>query len=102
MAKYNVVMRWKREKAQERKRALHGDPKTKKLKELSKHPSSLSGKRKQKLLRKYRRVSYQFSLSLSLSASSALLPIPLVISYRLLYFLAESKGGSRERSGNHG
>jgi hypothetical protein len=65
MAKYNVVMRWKREKAQERKRALHGDPKTKKLKELSKHPSSLSGKRKQKLLRKYRRVSYQFSLSLS-------------------------------------
>ncbi|KAJ1695276.1 hypothetical protein LUZ63_011974 [Rhynchospora breviuscula] len=55
MAKYNVVMRWKREKAQERKRAIHGDPKTKKLKELSKHTSSLSGKRKQKLMRKLRR-----------------------------------------------
>ncbi|XP_078179191.1 uncharacterized protein LOC144573318 [Carex rostrata] len=55
MAKYNVVMKWKREKTQERKRAIHGDPKTKKLKELSKHPSSLSGKRKQKLIRKLRR-----------------------------------------------
>ncbi|KAF3330327.1 hypothetical protein FCM35_KLT03681 [Carex littledalei] len=55
MAKYNVVMKWKREKTQERKRTIHGDPKTKKLKELSKHPSSLSGKRKQKLIRKLRR-----------------------------------------------
>lgn len=66
MAKYNVVMKWKREKTQERKRAIHGDPKTKKLKELSKHPSSLSGKRKQKLSRKLRRVSYASSLSLPL------------------------------------
>ncbi|KAH7659048.1 hypothetical protein IHE45_16G007000 [Dioscorea alata] len=54
MAKYNVILKEKRAKNQERKRAIHGDPATGKLKQRA--PSvSLSGKRKNKLLKKWRR-----------------------------------------------
>ena len=70
MAKFNVVQKRRRAQISDRKRALHGDPKTKKLKKQT-QPQSLSGKRKRKLLKKWRRVSSLPSLSLfpSLSVS---------------------------------
>ncbi|KAE8735568.1 putative pentatricopeptide repeat-containing protein [Hibiscus syriacus] len=55
MAKcFNVVQKQKRAQRAERKRATHGDPSTKKLKNKS-QSLSISGKRKRKLLKKWRR-----------------------------------------------
>ncbi|KAK8596035.1 hypothetical protein V6N13_000696 [Hibiscus sabdariffa] len=55
MAKcFNEVQKQKRAQRAERKRAIHGDPSTKKLKNKS-QPLSISGKRKRKLLKKWRR-----------------------------------------------
>ncbi|CAF2082052.1 unnamed protein product, partial [Brassica rapa] len=54
MAKYNEIAKKKREAKADRKRAIHGDPLTNKLK--SRAPVvSVSGKRQKKLLRKWRR-----------------------------------------------
>ncbi|XP_022729076.1 uncharacterized protein LOC111284598 [Durio zibethinus] len=55
MAKsFNVVQKQKRAQRAERKRAIHGDPTTKKLKNKP-QPLSISGKRKRKLLKKWRK-----------------------------------------------
>ncbi|WCJ27801.1 hypothetical protein M5689_009526 [Euphorbia peplus] len=54
MAKFNVVQKKRRECVQQRKRAIHGDPLTGKLKTRS-QPLSISGKRQRKLLKKWRR-----------------------------------------------
>ncbi|XVF05010.1 hypothetical protein REPUB_Repub05bG0134200 [Reevesia pubescens] len=55
MAKsFNEVQKQKKAQIAERKRAIHGDPVTKKLKNKS-QPLSISGKRKRKLLKKWRR-----------------------------------------------
>ncbi|KAK9914689.1 hypothetical protein M0R45_038451 [Rubus argutus] len=54
MAKFNVVQKKKRTQSQERKRRIHGDPVSGKLK-LKEQPVSISGKRKRKLLKKWRR-----------------------------------------------
>ncbi|VVA90522.1 unnamed protein product [Arabis nemorensis] len=54
MAKFNEVAKMKREAKADRKRAIHGDPLTGKLK--TRVPVvSVSGKRQRKLLRKWRR-----------------------------------------------
>ncbi|KFK43176.1 hypothetical protein AALP_AA1G089700 [Arabis alpina] len=54
MAKFNEVAKMKREAKADRKRAIHGDPLTNKLK--TRAPVvSVSGKRQRKLLRKWRR-----------------------------------------------
>ena len=66
MAKFNVMQRRRRAQIAERKRAIHGDPTTGKLKNRP-QPLSISGKRKRKLLKKWRRVHLSLSLSLSLS-----------------------------------
>ncbi|OAP13891.1 hypothetical protein AXX17_AT1G08410 [Arabidopsis thaliana] len=54
MAKYNEIAKKKREAKADRKRAIHGDPLTNKLKTRTPVPS-VSGKRQRKLLRKWRR-----------------------------------------------
>ncbi|BBG98484.1 hypothetical protein Prudu_007902 [Prunus dulcis] len=53
MAKFNEVQKRKRTQKAERKRAVHGDPSTGKLKNKP-QPLSISGKRKRKLLKKWR------------------------------------------------
>ncbi|KAK6926153.1 hypothetical protein RJ641_007872 [Dillenia turbinata] len=55
MAKFNEVQRIKRSQKAEKRRAIKGDPVTKKIKSKSQQPISLSGKRKRKLLKKWRR-----------------------------------------------
>ncbi|KAI4363617.1 hypothetical protein MLD38_019811 [Melastoma candidum] len=54
MAKFNVVRKARRAEAAERKRVMHGDPLTGKLRQ-KQLPKSVSGKRKRKLLKKWRR-----------------------------------------------
>ncbi|GAV79991.1 hypothetical protein CFOL_v3_23453 [Cephalotus follicularis] len=54
MAKFNVVQKKRRALVGEKKRALHGDPFTGKLKNRS-QPLSVSGKRKRKLFKRWRR-----------------------------------------------
>ncbi|XP_058085444.1 uncharacterized protein LOC131232931 isoform X2 [Magnolia sinica] len=54
MAKFNVTHKHKRTQVAERKRVIHGDPTTGKLKNKS-QPLSISGKRKRKLFKKWRR-----------------------------------------------
>ncbi|KAJ0989907.1 hypothetical protein J5N97_008263 [Dioscorea zingiberensis] len=54
MAKYNVILKEKRARNQEKKRVIHGHHATRKLKQRA-PPVSLSGKRKQKLFKKWRR-----------------------------------------------
>ncbi|XP_042410960.1 uncharacterized protein LOC122000643 [Zingiber officinale] len=54
MAKFNVVVKNRRAKTQDLKRNLHGDPNTRKLK-VQKPPVSISGKRKRKIFKKWRR-----------------------------------------------
>ncbi|CAD5187482.1 uncharacterized protein LOC103990617 [Musa acuminata AAA Group] len=54
MAKFNVIQKQRRASVQDRKRAVHGDPNTRKLK-LRTPPVSVSGKRKRKLFKKWRR-----------------------------------------------
>ncbi|GMH09109.1 hypothetical protein Nepgr_010949 [Nepenthes gracilis] len=55
MAKcFNVTQKQRRALIADRKRGLHGDPATGKLKKMS-QPLSMSGKRKRKLLKKWRR-----------------------------------------------
>ncbi|XVF19547.1 hypothetical protein REPUB_Repub11eG0120900 [Reevesia pubescens] len=51
---FNEVQKQKRAQIAERKRAIHGDPATEKLKNRS-QPLSISGKRKRKPLKKWRR-----------------------------------------------
>lgn len=57
MPSFNKVQRQRRAALAERKRAIHGDPVTGKLKQKS-QPLSISGKRKRKLFKKWRRVSF--------------------------------------------
>ncbi|XP_065024860.1 uncharacterized protein LOC135649868 [Musa acuminata AAA Group] len=54
MAKFNVIQKQRRAKVQERKRAVHGEPNTGKLR-VQTPPVSISGKRKRKLFKKWRR-----------------------------------------------
>ncbi|XP_047323748.1 uncharacterized protein LOC124927385 isoform X1 [Impatiens glandulifera] len=54
MAKFNVVQKKRRALLSERKRAIHGDPLSGKLK-VKPQPVSISGKRKRKLLKQWRR-----------------------------------------------
>ncbi|CAO2832347.1 unnamed protein product [Amaranthus hypochondriacus] len=54
MAKFNEVQKRRRAQIAERKRAIHGDPNSRKLKKQT-QPQSVSGKRKRKLLKKWRR-----------------------------------------------
>ncbi|CAL0317324.1 unnamed protein product [Lupinus luteus] len=54
MAKFNVVQKRRRSQIAEKKRKAHGDPTTGKLKVKS-QPLSISGKRKRKLLKQWRR-----------------------------------------------
>ncbi|XP_050220849.1 uncharacterized protein LOC126671169 [Mercurialis annua] len=54
MAKFNVVQKRRREQTAQRKRAVHGDPVTGKLKSRQ-QLHSISGKQKQKQLKKWRR-----------------------------------------------
>uniref|UniRef100_A0A803NSP7 Pm52 protein n=1 Tax=Cannabis sativa TaxID=3483 RepID=A0A803NSP7_CANSA len=54
MAKFNVIQKKKRAQTAERKRAIHGDPSSRKLK-VKPQNQSVSGKRKRKLLKKWRR-----------------------------------------------
>ncbi|PNS90540.1 hypothetical protein POPTR_019G049300v4 [Populus trichocarpa] len=54
MAKFNVLQKIRRAQIAESKRAIHGDPLTKKLK-IRPQPHSVSGKRKRKLLKNWRR-----------------------------------------------
>lgn len=56
MAKFNVAQKARRAALAERKREKHGDPYTKKLKQ-KQQPLSISGKRKRKLFKKWRKVS---------------------------------------------
>ena len=63
MAKFNVVQKRKRAEKAERKRAIHGDPLTAKLKNKP-QPLSVSGKRQRKLFKKWRRVCCRFFFSL--------------------------------------
>lgn len=57
MAKFNEVQKKKRAQIAERKRATKGDPHTRKLKNKPPQQSlSVSGKRKRKLFKKWRRV----------------------------------------------
>jgi hypothetical protein len=57
MAKFNVLQKIRRAQIAESKRAIHGDPLTKKLK-IRPQPHSVSGKRKRKLLKNWRRVCF--------------------------------------------
>lgn len=54
MAKFNVVQKRRRALVSEKKRQIHGDPTTGKLK-IRKQNVSLSGKRKRKLFKQWRR-----------------------------------------------
>ncbi|CAI8583286.1 unnamed protein product [Vicia faba] len=54
MAKFNVVQKRRRALVAEKKRQIHGDPTTGKLK-IRKQNVSLSGKRKRKLFKQWRR-----------------------------------------------
>lgn len=56
MAKFNVVQKRRRAAVADRKRATKGEPFTGKLK-VKPQPQSISGKRKRKLFKKWRRVS---------------------------------------------
>lgn len=62
MAKFNEVQKRRRAALAQQKRAIHGDPVTSKLKQKP-QPLSISGKRKRKLFKKWRRVLFFFSLS---------------------------------------
>ncbi|CAA7406550.1 unnamed protein product [Spirodela intermedia] len=55
MTKYNVVTKAKRAEIQERKRAIRGEPGTGKLKQKQDNYIPVSGKRKRKLVNKWRR-----------------------------------------------
>jgi len=63
MAKFNVVQKRRRALIAEKKRQLHGDPSTAKLK-IREQPHSISGKRKRKLFKKWRRVLHTLSFSI--------------------------------------
>ncbi|KAI3457878.1 hypothetical protein Pfo_014541 [Paulownia fortunei] len=54
MAKFNVVQKRRRAAVADRKRQVHGNPVTLKLRQKP-QPLSISGKRKRKLLKKWRR-----------------------------------------------
>ncbi|KAI5657409.1 hypothetical protein M9H77_26202 [Catharanthus roseus] len=54
MAKFNVIQKGRRAAIAERKREKHGDPLSKKLKQ-KQQPQSMSGKRKRKLFKKWRK-----------------------------------------------
>ncbi|XP_043715549.1 uncharacterized protein LOC122663940 isoform X2 [Telopea speciosissima] len=54
MTKFNEIQKKRRAQTQERKRVVHGNPITGKLKNKP-QPQSISGKRKRKLFKKWRR-----------------------------------------------
>ncbi|XP_020589825.1 uncharacterized protein LOC110031114 [Phalaenopsis equestris] len=54
MAKFNQIQKARRGRIQDRKRAVHGDPNTRKLKQKV-ETIPISGKRKRKLFKKWRR-----------------------------------------------
>ncbi|KAL0927513.1 hypothetical protein M5K25_001688 [Dendrobium thyrsiflorum] len=54
MAKFNQIQKARRGKIQDRKRTVQGDPNTRKLKQKV-EPIPISGKRKRKLFKKWRR-----------------------------------------------
>ncbi|KAL6508222.1 hypothetical protein OROHE_021764 [Orobanche hederae] len=54
MAKFNVVQKRRRAAVANQKRQVHGDPSSRKLHQRT-QPLSISGKRKRKLLKKWRR-----------------------------------------------
>lgn len=60
MAKFNEVQKRRRAALAQQKRAIHGDPVTSKLKQKP-QPLSISGKRKRKLFKKWRRVLFSLS-----------------------------------------
>lgn len=66
MAKFNVVQKRRRAAIADRNRATKGEPFTGKLK-IKPQPHSISGKRKRKIFKKWRRVSYFFLFSISIS-----------------------------------
>ncbi|XP_042496912.1 uncharacterized protein LOC122075807 [Macadamia integrifolia] len=53
MTKFNEIQKKRRAQSQEKKRLVHGDPMTRKLKNKP-QPQSISGKRKRKLFKKWR------------------------------------------------
>ncbi|KAK1285302.1 hypothetical protein QJS10_CPB20g01178 [Acorus calamus] len=55
MVQFNVLQKQRRAAISDRKRDIHGDPNTRKLKVQTKTPVSVSGKRKRKLFKKWRR-----------------------------------------------
>ncbi|MQL98340.1 hypothetical protein Taro_031035 [Colocasia esculenta] len=55
MAKYNVVTKAKRAETQERKRARRGDPASGKLRQKQDNSIPISGKRKRKVFKQWRR-----------------------------------------------
>lgn len=59
MAVFNVVQKRRRAAIADRKRAVHGDPFTGKVKHKPQN-TVISGKRKRKILKKWRRVCYSF------------------------------------------
>lgn len=61
MAKFNEVQKKRRAIISESKRARHGDPNTRKLKQKV-QPLAISGKRKRKLVKKWRRVCNHLSV----------------------------------------
>ncbi|KAF9624641.1 hypothetical protein IFM89_012154 [Coptis chinensis] len=64
MTKFNVIQKKRRAQKAESKRKIHGDPLTGKLKTRP-QTHTLSGKRKRKLLKKWRRDNKQDALLLS-------------------------------------
>lgn len=71
MAKFNVVQKRRRAAIADRNRATKGEPFTGKLK-IKPQPHSISGKRKRKIFKKWRRVSYFFLFSISISVCVSL------------------------------
>jgi len=91
MAKFNVVQKRRRALVAEKKRHLHGDPYTAKLK-IREQPVSLSGKRKRKLFKKWRRVLHTLSLSI----------LHTLNSHNLLFHSSGAKGRHSEWFDKHG
>ncbi|XP_048226159.1 uncharacterized protein LOC8280229 isoform X1 [Ricinus communis] len=92
MAKFNVVQKRRREQISQRKRAVHGDPLTGKLKN-KKQPLSVSGKRQRKLLKKWRRL-------ITLQEQKEAIEKGLVTMEDVEMAAAEGEGTSKDTSKN--
>ncbi|GER46777.1 Pm52 protein [Striga asiatica] len=115
MAKFNVVQKRRRAAVANRKRQVHGDPVSRKLHQKS-QTLSISGKRKRKLLKKWRRdqkeavekglISMQDvemeiadgNLEPSESASKAAVKFPMKKSSKLRVKQLKKKGKSKKKS----